>query len=73
NLISGINDVFALTHNGCYPKKGPKRRSDYESTVNKRIYRRYLLAIVLRNAMEKKLKMILNPSNSSPSRQRSLQ
>jgi hypothetical protein len=28
-----------LTHNGCYPIKKPKRRADYESTIEKRIYR----------------------------------
>ena len=28
----------SLTHNGCYPKLGPRRKVNYESAIKKRIH-----------------------------------
>ncbi len=39
NVTRCMTETGSLTHNGCYPIKGPQRRANYESTVKKRIYR----------------------------------
>ncbi len=35
----------SLTHNGCYPIRGPKRRTDYESTIKKGVYRSHFFTV----------------------------
>jgi hypothetical protein len=39
NVTRSMIKKGSLTHNECYPDKGGKRRTDYESTVKKGIYR----------------------------------